>query len=131
MVAGMADDDKDERNEGVHWQRSKSVFHSATPQFNQVFSFPARRYDSELVLSLYDAISHRKVGEARESVYKIAGSAADRHLSPFLRAGRHLQGQSAAAIARYNRFWSCARLFQNVHIAFAERTSELFLKNDF
>ena len=129
VVAGMADDDKDERNEGVHWQRSKSVFHSATPQFNQVFSFPARRYDSELVLFLYDAISHRKVGEARESVYKIAGSAADRHLSPF-------EGWEAAykdnlqLPLRDTIDSGVVRGYFNVHIAFAERTSELFLKNE-
>lgn len=128
VVAGMADDDKDGHNEGVHWQRSRSVFHSATPQFDQVFSFPARRYDSELVLSLYDAISHRKVGEASESVYKIVGSAADRHLSP-------LEGWVAAykdelhLPLRDVSDSGVVRGYFSVRLAFAERTHDLFLSS--
>ena len=71
VLAGMEDDDKDADGDGLHWTRTQSVYHSASPHFNKDFTFPARHYCSVLNLALYDAITHRKIGQARQSVLRI------------------------------------------------------------
>jgi hypothetical protein len=52
-------------------ERTQSIYNSATPTFNRSFEFRARHYSSDLIMSLHDANTHRKMGQAKMSVYKL------------------------------------------------------------